>query len=240
MKKAFIGSLMFLLVFGFSSLAGAYSYSLDFQSGGISLHVAENCSLLSITTIEFPSVQDIVVDLELDLPQEEGNFEYTASLDMTFGLLGFLQYDVQLEDFSLGTFTGIDPTPLLGDGVNALTYSGSQAISGEFGGYALTGAVLDYDMTITPDSSVLESDRYSIHIDEFSLSGGNTSDLLSAVINELNQMEGVPITLSVPFTIPVTLAGTLDIQADPVPAPSAIWLLGAGVIGLAGFRRDRS
>lgn len=227
---------MFLLVSCFASSAGAYSYSFDIQSGGINLHVAENCSLLSITTIHTPSEEDIVVDLDFDLPSEETTLEYTASLNMTFGLLGFLQYDIQLDDFSLGTFAAIDPTPFLGDGIDAVQYVDSMDISGSFGGYSLTGATLDYDITVTPYSD--PSNRYSIHIDEFSIYGGNTSELLSGVITELNEMEGVPITLSVPFTIPVTLSGTMDIQADAVPVPSALWLLGAGIIGLAGLRRD--
>ncbi len=111
-------------------------------------------------------------------------------------------------------------------------------VSFQFGQYTLTGATLDYDVTFTPDLGILN--RYAIRIDELSLYGGNTRDLLSGLINELNQSGQVPIPLPGAFSIPTTLAGTIDLQADPVPVPAAIWLLGSGLMGLIGLRRRQN
>ncbi|MCP4022607.1 MAG: VPLPA-CTERM sorting domain-containing protein [Desulfobacteraceae bacterium] len=232
MKKIIAGVFTLFLLLGFSSATYAYNYSFDFQSGDVSLHVAENCGLLSLTTIN-----DVVVDFNYDAPTEDMLMEYTASVDMTLGFFGMFNYDLELNDLALGRFQSIDPTGFIGDGLSVLNHSGSAVVSGQFDAYTLTDATLDYNLTFTPDEAV--ANRYAINIAEFSLYDGNTSDLLCGVINDLNQSGESPIALQVPFTLPITLSGALDVQAAPVPVPAAVWLFGSGLFGLVGIKRKR-
>lgn len=230
MKKRIL--IICMLILGLASAAQAYTYSFDFQSGDISLHVAENCSLLSIVTIN-----DLIVDMDIDAAPEDTLYSYTASLDMTLGLFGMFNYDLDLSDLDLGTFQGFDLDSFFGDGTAVMAYTVTDTVSGQFGDYSLTDATLEYDITVTPDDSV--EDRYAITIDTLSLYDGNTSELLSGLINELNESDESPISLEVPFTVPITLSGTMDIQAEPVPVPAGIWLLGSGLLGLIGLKRNR-
>lgn len=238
MKRTFTGILMLLMIFAFTSVAGAYSYSFDIQQGGISLDVAAGCESLSIATYE-----DLVVDLALDLPSTDIEMEYTASIHLGVFLYGAFGMPLDMDDFSLGQMGTIDPSVFLGDGVNPVSFASDpeapEILSGEFWGYTLTDALLEYDFTFTPTG---EADQYSIHIEDVSISGGNTSGLLNGIISELAGSS--PISLTPPFTIPIALSGTMDIEAvplkaDAVPVPSAIWLLGTGLIGLAGLRREK-
>lgn len=229
--KKYIYLILLSCVIGFASSAGAYSYSFDFQSGGISLSVGENCAFLSVNTTD-----DLVIDTAFDLPAVDTQAEYTASIDMTLGLFGMFPFQLTLSDLNMGQFSTLDPTGFFGDGTSDIVLLGSQQISAQFGGYSLEDATLDFDITISPDQDV--SGRYAVHIEGVSIYDGNTSELLSGIINELNQSGQSPIALVVPFTIPMTLSGTVDIQADPVPVPAAIWLFGAGLLGLAGIRRS--
>ncbi len=232
MKKALAGIITFFLILGVSSMAHAYSYTFNFQSGGISLHVADNCSLLSVVTTD-----DLVVDFDFDPPQGSMQLDYTASVDMTLGLFGMFDYKLELPDLALGRFQSVDPSWFLGDGTTAMHHVGTQPITTQFGEYSLTDATLDYDFTFTPSQDV--DDRYAIGIDTLSLYGGNTSELLSGIINELNQSGESPIVLSAPFTVPMTIAGAVDLQADPVPVPAAVWLFGSGLLGLIGVKRRK-
>lgn len=237
--KKLIGSLLFFIILGVSSSAFAYSYAFDIQSGGISLSVGEECSFLSITTID-----DLVVDLDFDPAPEDMIFQYTASVDMTLGitlgLFGTFDYDFTMTDLDLGTFSGLDFSGLLGDGLVPINHTVSERINTQFGMYSLTDALLNYNITFTPDSNNPGQGtpgRYSVNIDSFSLSEGNTSEMLSGIISALNQSTQSPIALVAPFTIPMTLSGTVDIQADPVPVPGSLWFLGVGILGLTGFKR---
>ncbi|MCD4718912.1 MAG: PEP-CTERM sorting domain-containing protein [Desulfobacula sp.] len=236
MKKIIVSTLAFFMILGFSSMAHASSSSFDFQSGGISLHVAENCSLLSVVT-----TNDLIVDIDFEPSPEGLLMEYSVSVDMTLGLFGMFNYELELSNLALGTFQGFNPSDFLGDGITAMNYAGTSVINAQFGQYDLTGATLEYDVTFTPSQE--EFNRYAISIDMLSLYGGNISELLSGIILELNQSDQNPIALTVPFTIPMTFSGIVNLQADPVdsvPVPAAIWLLGSGLLGLIGFKRHKN
>ncbi len=194
------------------------------------LDVTSYCQSLSIVTLN-----DLVVDVDFDLPPQNTAMSYTASVNMNLGILGMFNYNLAMNDIALGTFQSINPSDYLGNGVTALNHSGSSLITGQFGDYSVTGATLDYDVTFTPDQVI--TDRYAVKISTFSLYGGNTSDLLSGMINDLNQTGQIPIALSAPFTIPMTISGIIDLKAEPVPVPAAVWLFGSGLLGLVGYKR---
>jgi len=233
MKIRTAGGLLFVLILGFSSMAHAYSFSFGLESGGISLHVAENSSLISIVT-----TNDLIADLDFGTIPQDVPMKYTASVDMTLGLFGMFDYELELGDLALGTFEGINPEGIIPDGTSTLGYVGTSLVTTQLGQYSLAGATLDYDVTFTPDQEI--ADRYAISIDTLSLYGGNTSELLSAIINDLNQSGQSPLVLTVPFTVPMTLSGTIDIEADPVPVPAALWLFGTGLLGLIGFKNRKN
>ncbi len=238
MKKNIVVSL-FLIIFGLSSYAGAYSYSFDFQSGGMRLDVAANSEMISLITTD-----DLVVDMNFDLPPEGMLLKYTASVDANLALFfGLFNMPLKMDNLVLGSFMGIDPAGFSGDGNGVVgNYSGSQRIDSQFGQYALTDALLDYNITFTQDQNYTGQNnpgRYAINIETFSISEGNTSEMLWGILSDLSSSDMVPdgVSLIPPITLFGSLTGTVDIQADPVPVPAAIWLLGSGILGLVGFKR---
>lgn len=233
MKKKLFGIFTVLFLMTGPTLAHAYSYSFDFKSGKFILDVTSYCSSLSITTLN-----DIVVDVGFDLSPKNGPAVYSATVNMNLGILGMFNYPLVMNDISLGTFQFLNPSVFLGDGTVAVNHQGSSQVSGEFGGYQLTDATLQYDITIRPDQAV--ADRYGIAIRTFFLHGGNTSELLTGLINDLNETGQIPVALSAPFTIPMTVSGALDLKAEPVPVPAAVLLFGSGLLGLIGYRRRQS
>lgn len=60
------------------------------------------------------------------------------------------------------------------------------------------------------------------------LNTGHNNGTLYFVMTELPYFEGV---------YNICFNGNVDLYADPVPVPSAMLLLGSGLVGLAGFRR---
>ncbi|MBU2430615.1 MAG: VPLPA-CTERM sorting domain-containing protein, partial [Proteobacteria bacterium] len=204
------------------------------QSGTLVLDVAQNCEAVSLWT-----TNDLVIDVNFDLSPEDMLLKYTASIDVNIKVFNFLNVPMRMSDIQLGSFAGIDPSGFLGDGTLVKTYSGSERINARFGQYALTDALFEYDMVITPDMEV--ADRYAISIDTFSISEGNTSQMFWSVLNELSGSGMVPagVDLTPPFQLFGPVSGSIDIQADPVPVPGSLWLLGAGVLGLTGLKRRR-
>ncbi len=236
MKKQLMCVISILLVLGCSTMVNAYSYSGDIVSGWISLDVTEGYLSASLTT---PETQPLVVDFAFDPAPSGGVMSYTASATLSLKLLGFFSFSFELPYTALGTFAAPDLSSLLVDGVTPAHHAGSRKITAAFGGFSLTDATLDYDYTFTPDQGV--NDRYAIAIDTLTLSGGNTSQVLSAIVDGLNNSGQVPLPepLKAPFKIPASVSdGMFDIQvAAPVPVPAAIWLLGSGLLGLVGIRR---
>jgi hypothetical protein len=236
MKKQLMCVLSVLLVLGCSTMVNAYSYSGDIVSGSISLDVTDEYLSASLTTLE---AKPLVVDFVFDPAPSGGVMSYTASATLFLKLLGFIPFSFNLPDMALGAFAAPDLSNLLGDGVAPANHVGSRQITAAFGGYSLTGATLEYDYTFTPDEGT--SDRYAIAIDDLTLSGGNTSQVLTDIVDGINASGIVPGSepLNAPFTIPVSVSGgTFDIQAAaPVPVPAAIWLLASGLLGLVGIRR---
>ncbi|MCP4118839.1 MAG: VPLPA-CTERM sorting domain-containing protein [Desulfobacteraceae bacterium] len=234
MKKRLIGIFSALFILSCSTMVHAYSYSGDIVSGWLSLDVTADYESASLTTPE-----PLVVDFEFDPAPCGGVVSYTASATLSLNLLGFYTFELELPETGLGSFAAPDLSTLLGDGVNPAVHAGSREITGAFGGYSLTGANLDYDFTFTPEEG--SNSSYEIAIDELTLSGGNTSELLSGIVEDLNQSGQVPLPqpMKAPFKIPAAVnGGTFEIRAAaPVPVPAAVWLLGSGLLGIVGIRR---
>lgn len=229
MKKIVKSAVIVLCLLGLASTVQAYGYSFDIISGGFLLDVNSDASMLSLAT-----TQDILVGIDFDPPPTGSTVDYRLSTDLDVLLYGFLGYQVVMDDIGLGSFEALDPSAWFGDGTNPVTYAGSSAVNGQFSDYALADATLDYDVTLSPTGA----DRtYAIALDTFSLYGGNTQDLLTAVIDDLNQSPDVPITIMLPFSLPINLSGTVDVTASPVPVPAAFWLFGSGLLGLVTIRR---
>lgn len=235
MKEKLSGILVFFLLIGFASMAGAYSYSFDIQSGGLSLDVTENCEKVSLSTTD-----DLVFDVDIDLPSEDMVLQQVASVNITLKLFSLLDVPLSMTDIDLGTSIGVNPAEFLGDGTSVETYLGSTRIDALFGSYTLTDVLFEYDVIVAPDPAV--DNRYAVDINNLSISEGNTSEMFWGVLNELIGSGMVPagVDLTPPFTIFGSVTGTLDVQADPVPVPAAVWLLGSGLLGLAGFKRHQT
>lgn len=239
MKKVSVPILVVLSLLGLATIAHSYSYTLTFISGGVEVGVGENFNDLSLATTD-----DLVVDLSSDAPPAGMQVDYSASVDLNLALFGFIGYNLILDDTSLGAFGSFELSDWIGDGTTDVVMAGSQEISGAFGGTSLTGATLDYDVTFSPDLSV--SDRFAISIDELHLYGGNTDEVLAGLIESLNASGESPITLVPPFSIPTNITGSVHLEGteladnNPVPLPSTLVLFGAGIIGLAGYRKRQT
>jgi len=234
MRKFFFTSTIFLLIIGFSSTVLAYSYKIDILQGKVNVEIGENYSFINIVTIE-----NIVANLDFDAAPAGTLMNYTVSVAIDLRPFGMIDYSFDVTDMDIGIFQSLDFSGLLpaGSAPSEQTAGQKTGIDADFMGYSLTGATLDYDFTFTKDDSI--SNRYFINIAEFRLSNGNTGDILSAIITDFADEILPGMILTPPFTIPTSLAGSMDIQADPVPVPAAIWLLGSGIVGLIGFRSRR-
>lgn len=88
------------------------------------------------------------------------------------------------------------------------------------------GRLGSYDLSLWPLTTPPSSGTYFGTTDAYTLSWSKPFSLT---------LTGGPIPLTVGGNLTVNLAGT----ATPVPAPAALWLLGSGLLGLAGVARRR-
>ncbi len=230
MKKLKVKLLTVIVFLGMCSMSYAYSYNFDFESGFANLHVSENYTLASLTTIN-----DLVVTIAQDPPPVGELMNWSLSADITLGLWGIIGYTLQFDNMALGQFMGFDLSSFIGDGTQPLTHNDTQVLNAQFGGYTLSDANLTYDILVSPFAGT--PDKYTLSISDFSLTDGNTSELLAGAISEINQSQGGALTLQVPFDLPISLDGQLTFTADPVPVPAALLLFSSGLLGLAGWKR---
>jgi hypothetical protein len=237
MKRTFITMVIFLGVLCAAGTSQAYFYALDITGGAVELSLNDDNSELSLVTTE-----DLIVGFSYDAPSEEVPLAYTLSADLdlslNLGFFGNLGYTLTLDAEPMGVFDSIDPSDFIGDGTTGTTLNGQTTISGGFGEYYLEDAVLAYDILFTPTGEAGgEIDEYAIAISALTLSEGNTEDVMSDLLGMVADSMGLPISLSGPLTISAELTGQVELEADPVPVPAAVWLLGSGILAVLGLRR---
>ena len=239
MKKAVWGLFCTMIIFGTAVMANAASYSFDVKAGSLDLTIGQLYSRLSLNT---PTPILIGYDEYPELDSKM-NFDYSiiADLSVNYSVPAFnLNNSLVFNDaLNLGLFQGLDLNDIMTPGGTA-SYLDDETITGEFSGYALNQANLHYDVELINDDI---AKTLSIDINDITLSGGNTSDFLSDLIPSLtNEFIGIDPSVLLVFTdITVSFsleAGSkLDMEAAAVPIPSALGLLGLGLISLAGIKR---
>lgn len=232
MKKTLTAIAIFLSMLCCAATSQAYYYDCDVTGGSVELSVNADATELSLITTE-----DLLVGLTYDAPSENVSLSYTLSTDLNLNLSGFINYELILNAEPLGVFQSFDPTDYIGDGTGSVNHRGEALISVDFGGYYLEDAALTYDILFTPVSGT--TDGYAISIDTLILSGGNTQDFLTGIIGDINNSDELPVYVSLPLTADIVATGSIELTANPVPVPAAIWFLGSGFIGMLGLRKKR-
>ena len=239
MKKAVWSLFCAMILITLATMAQAATYSFDVRAGSLDLTIGKGYSRLSLDT---PT--PILVGYD-EYPELDGgkDFDYTIVADLSvsysvpaFGLNDSLAFNDAL---NLGLFQGIDLKDIMTPGDTA-SYFGDETITGQYGGYMLNNANLHYDVELANDDIAR---TISIDINDITLSGGNTSDFLSELIPSLtNEFIGIDPSLVLFFTdltvgFSLETGSKLAMDAAAVPIPSAMVLLGFGLIGLAGVQR---
>lgn len=232
MKRTLITMVIFLGVLCAAATSQAYFYALDITGGEVELSLNEDLSELSLVTTE-----DLAVGFSYDAPDTNMPLAYTLSADLDLTLdLGFISpsYRLALDAEPIGVLDSIDPSDFIGDWANGTPLTGQTMISGDFGEYYLEDAILAYDILFTPGEGV---DEYAISIRNLTLSDGNTQEFVSGLLDMVIEPLGLPISLEGPMTVSAELTGNLELEADAVPVPAAVWLLGSGILAILGLRR---
>jgi hypothetical protein len=234
MKKALVTMVIFLGVLCAAATSQAYFYAFDVTGGAVDLSLNGDNSELSMVTTE-----DLMVGFSYDAPSESVPLAYTlsADLDLTvdLGFLGSVGQNLTLDAEPIGVFDSIAPSDFIGDGTTPTTFAGQTLVSGDFGGYDLENAILAYDILFTPVGGAGEMDEYAITINAITLSGGNTGEFVSSLLDMVTDPLG--FSLSGPLTVSAGLTGDLTLEADAVPVPAAVWLLGSGILAILGLRK---
>ena len=176
------------------------------------------------------------------------DYNYSLGLDLTLGYS--ITSPVSISDsiplggaFIPGIFQGINLADYITIGGTTIlndTYTFDETFSYEE--YSLTGITLAYNITIIDDPT---AKTLTLSITELTLSGNNMDELLSTLLSELSDiitqdtpLEGTDLTDIINLTglsAEITPTGTVNLTA--VPVPGAVWLLGSGVVALAGLGR---
>jgi hypothetical protein len=228
MKRTLITMVIFLGVLCCAATSQAYFYAFEIYDGAVKLNLNEDNSEVSMVTTE-----ELIVGFSYDAPSEDTLLSYTLSADLDLTIFGAFTYDLTLDAEPIGVFDSITPGDFIGDGTSAMEFSGQTQISSDFGEYSLEGATLAYDVMFTPVDD--EDDAYAIAINALTLSGGNTEDFLSSLLGTVTGSTG--LSLSGPLTVSAELTGDIELAADHVPVPAAVWLLGSGLLSILGLRR---
>ena len=175
---------------------------------------------LNLTLLDFPDIVSSFIDVG-----------YTAGTD-TFTANGFaLELDddgsVPAEAIADGTFdltANIDDLGALNGGT--LTIGGTVASLGFNSGTLLTGNLTAFGF---PD---LGGDPLEFLFD---VTGGDAAGLYGSIGGII--LGGTNFTGD--FTTDFTGTGSAVADVAPVPLPAAVWLFGAGLLGLVGLGRNR-
>jgi hypothetical protein len=230
---------IFLGVLCAAATSQAYFYALDITGGEVELSLNDDLSELSVVTTE-----DLIVGFSYDAPDANIPLAYTLSADLDLSLsldlgplsLGPFDYSLALDAEPIGVLDSIDPSDLIGDGTDATSFTGQTLISGDMGEHYLEDALLAYDILFTPVTGTDdEIDEYAITINALTLSDGNTQDFVTGLLDIVTEPLG--FSLSGPLTVSAELTGDLELEADAVPVPAAVWLLGSGILAILGLRR---
>lgn len=223
MKKLKACAVSLLLILSGISTGHAYTYSFDIQSGAGLLYESE----------------DFSEDGLADQASAGTRLSYTTSMDLGIGSAGFLNIGFSEQGLSMDIFQGINATDFTGSSTDPGYYSGNRLFSAEFDPCA--GGTLAYSLTMTPDALV--DNRYAVDITTLLFSGGNSSEFIEGLFNGLLQSGTVPIGISTPIEgQPLSISGFISAQGTSAettatPVPSALWLMGSGLVGLIGLRR---
>lgn len=248
MKKLFIFLCVLALFFPFS--AGAHMQSVNVVVDGNDITDLEG-SWVDLGDHQWeweiaPYITDTFEISQCDVTMDEDPFINYA--------IAVRNYTLSPMNFSFSFSTVIDPV------------SDPSIVKSSFGGAVTAGeASAPYGVTLTaldPSHGVIDGDLITeMHVATVSNNGGTTltnmgldlgpdfsysdSDM-TKIIGALNEQGNGPsggpwnhLQIDLNFSLSpgdlAVLTGRADINA--VPIPSAIWLLGSGLIGLAGFRK---
>ena len=104
---------------------------------------------------------------------------------------------------------------------------------------------LYYDFTIDHSSGTTQGDRKHYFSNNYDSISGYTGEFTLVHMFGSDALENLRITGEIDFTLS-SLSGDMYLESgsleiilnpNPVPIPGAVWLLGTGILGIAGIRR---
>ena len=248
--KTLFKSIFAVLVF--TSLASASvaqaSTILSMSSGKLNIAVANNYNSVTISTpsawnftysgndtLDSNTLYDYVVssiyaEFEIKVPITVGfvdtTYDYSDSYDSDNEKELTTDYGMTVSEL-VESYTG--------------SHTGSSVINVDDDDYALENVDLDYNYVIYPGSG----DSFNLYISYITLSGGNLSSLLEGLVDYAEDYAGGAVKADIEGNTIKASVKNVSIVIDTtevpssVPVPGAGPLLFAGLMGIAGLKRQK-
>lgn len=252
MKKIFALGVSGLFMLGAASNAAAY-----FEAGNLTMGIYDNTNSQELG-VDLGAITDLsATNQVLASGLDWSGFDATASGIGVFAAIGAgYQWDGYYATTSanfLGTAQSNSINTLLtfadrvGDGTTTVTgrYNTADGQDGTVDGIGLLGATLystGYNGAINATyaglnpSAAFEANLVQVAADGF------VDMYLYHVANDVNagQYDALLVGTGYEAVIRLTDAGEVILNPNDVPVPGAVWLLGSGLLGLAGVRRRKN